>query len=133
MIFIETVCVLALMFTTGCQLAPRWATPKDQMYGDSSQIFIHHRNNFSKAYEVYVDQKKVDPEVLDKKGVKISKGKHTIDVFNKKTSSKIQHFDIEILGGYDTHYDICTLKSPGDFALEERGGTNNICSEHNLK
>ena len=125
----ETICVLTLLLTTGCQLAPRWATPKDEMYGDASQMFIHHRNNSSKAYEIYVDQKRVDVETLDKKGVRISKGKHSVDVFDKKTATKLQHFDIEIKANDEEHYNLCTLKSPEDFALEEVDSPRGLCVE----
>jgi hypothetical protein len=134
MILVETLCVLSLFLaTTACQLSPRMATPKDEIYGDGTQMYIHHRNNLSKAYEVYIDQKRVDPEVLDRNGVKISKGKHAIDIIDKNSRNILRHFDIDVEDTREKHYILCTLKSPQDFALEDRDNARGICLDNKLK
>lgn len=127
MILAEALCVVILALTTACQLSPKMAIPKDEIYGDGAQLYIHHRNNISKAYEVYIDKKRVDPEVLEKRGIKIPKGKHAIDVVDKKSTKNLQHFDIQIEDAREKHFNLCILKSPQDFALEDRDATTGLC------
>lgn len=130
---LETLCILSLVLTTACQFNPKLTDSTGEIYGGRSQIFIHHnKQSFPQDYEVYVDQKLVDPDVLDKNGMRLSPGKHGIDIVDKKSSKKIRHFDIEINKETEKHFNLCTRESPQDFTLEDGDGSQNTCINSTL-
>lgn len=133
MSLLKNLYVLLIVLTTACQLSPKLAVPKDEIYGDGAQIFIHHsKNNFSNDYEVYVDKQKVDPMLLDKRGIRIFRGEHGIDIVEKKSSKTIRHFDVRIEDATEKHFNLCSIKSTEHFSLEEKNNSENICIQNNL-
>jgi hypothetical protein len=124
--------VLCLFLLAACQLSPKMATHKDEIYGDGALIYIHHRNSISRAYEVYIDKKRVDPEILDKRGLKVPRGKHAIDVVDKKSSDNLKHFDILVEDTGEKHFNLCVLKSPSDVVLESRETQDGLCVDSTL-
>lgn len=125
----RTVFRSSLLLATACQFNPKLTDARDDIYGSRAQIFIHHnKSSFPKDYEVYVDQKRVDPESLDKNGLRLSPGKHGVDIFEKKTSKNVRHFDIEIEENRDKHFDLCAHNASSDFVLEDRDNTQRLCA-----
>lgn len=130
----EILGVSSLVLTTACQFNPKLAYPKDEIYIDGTQMFIHHsRNAFSKDYEVYIDKKRVDPELLNTSGIRISKGDHGIDIVDKKSSKNLRHFDIKIDDTQEKHFELCNTNSSEDFALEDTSESKNICLKNHLE
>lgn len=126
---VETVCILTFFLsTTACQLSPKLAQPEDETYGDRSRLYIHQRKPFSEnEYDIYIDKKKMDAQILDKQGVELIYGAHAIDLVDKHTSKTIRHLDIYLKPSSEKHLEICSRDLKNSPELDDRDHPQGVC------
>lgn len=118
-----------ILYFTGCQFNTKISDENNKLKFEKIGATNFYMHNYSgikdDTIDIYVDNKKVNLEILDISGIELNPGKHSVDVKNSSTKKLVDHFEFDVQKNEDKHIYLCKdPKIKGHYNLSERADEN---------